>query len=122
MDAAAALADLTEICSQVEAAVVLDTEGAVLAAVGDGERLARVGSDLLAAAQEDFGARRSVTKLEVALHEASVFVLREGGLVLVARTSAGPRSNCPTASRVKNWLRNVVLLPGPPPVSTNGSV
>ena len=92
MDAAAALADLTEICSQVEAAVVVDAAGTVLAATGDGERLARVGTDLLEAAEEDFGGRRSVTKLEVALRQASVFVLREAGLVLVARTTAGPAS------------------------------
>ena len=93
MDAAAALADLTELSSQVEAAVVVDADGTVLAATGEsGERLAPVGSDLLEAAEEDFGGRRSLTKLEVALRGGSIFVLREGGLVLVARTSAGPAS------------------------------
>ena len=66
MDAAAALADLTEIAS--------------------------VGRELLEAAEEDFGGRRSVTKLEVALREGSVFAVRERGLVLVARTSASPAS------------------------------
>ena len=85
MDAAAALADLTELSSQVEAAVVVDADGNLLAATGEGgERLAPVGSDLLEAAEEDFGGRRSITKLEVAL--------REGKLVLVARTTAGPAS------------------------------
>ena len=92
MDAAAALADLTEISSHVEAAAVVDGEGNVLAAAGDGERLAPVGRELLEAAEEDFGGRRSVTKLEVALREGSVFAVRERGLVLVARTSPGPPS------------------------------
>jgi predicted regulator of Ras-like GTPase activity (Roadblock/LC7/MglB family) len=92
MDAAAALADLTEISSQVEAAAVVDGEGNVLAATRDGERLAAVGRELLEAAEEEFGGRRSVTKLEVALREGSVFAVRERGLVLVARTSPDPAS------------------------------
>jgi hypothetical protein len=92
MDAAAALADLTEISSQVEAAAIVDGDGNVLATSGDGERLASVGRELLEAAEEDFGGRRSVTKLEVALREGSVFAVRERGLVLVARTSASPAS------------------------------
>jgi hypothetical protein len=36
--------------------------------------------------------------------------------------AAGPRSNCPTAFWVRYCDRNVVDVPGPPPVSTNGSV
>jgi len=92
MDAAAALADLTEISSQVEAAAIVDGDGNVLATSGDGERLASVGRELLEAAEEDFGGRRSVTKLEVALREGSVFAVRERGLVLVARTIASPAS------------------------------
>ena len=92
MDAAAALADLTEISSQIEAAVVSDGAGKMLADTGDGDRLASAGRELLEAAEEDFGGRRSVTKLEVALREGSVFVVRERGLVLVARTSPGAAS------------------------------
>jgi hypothetical protein len=92
MDAAAALADLTEISSHVEAAVVADAEGKVLAATGDAERLGPVGRELLETAEEDFGGRRSVTKLEVALREASIFAVRERELVLVARTGPGPAS------------------------------
>ena len=91
MDAAAALADLTEISAQIEAAVVSDGAGNMLAATGDGDRLASAGRELLEAAEEDFGGR-SVTKLEVALREGSVFVVRERGLVLVARTSPGVAS------------------------------
>jgi hypothetical protein len=92
MDAAAALADLTEISSQVQAAAVVDAAGTVLAATGDAERLAQVGGDLFEAADDDFGRNRSVTRLEIALREGSVFALREGGLLLVARTSPGAPS------------------------------
>ena len=53
MDAAGALADLTEISSQVEAAVVLDDAGAVVASTLDdaerSARLARAALDLLGA-------------------------------------------------------------------------
>ena len=94
MDAAAALADLTEICSQIEAAAVVGADRNVLATTGsgDGDRLADVGLELLEAADEGFGGRRSVTRLEVALRDASVFAVRERGLVLVARTRPAPAS------------------------------
>jgi len=92
--AAAALADLTEISSQIEAAAVVGADGAVVAETNevDGERLARTGIALLDAADEDLGGRRSVTRLEVALREGSVFALRREELRIVARTSAGPAS------------------------------
>jgi hypothetical protein len=93
MDAGAALADLTEISAQVEAAVVVDGSGRTLAAAGDAGRLAPVALELLDAAEEDFGGRRSVTRLEVALREGSVFVVRHGGLVVVARTGPSPASS-----------------------------
>lgn len=92
MDAASALADLTEISSQVEAAVVLDEDGTVIASTLDdaarSERLARAALDLLEAAGprlEPGG--RSLTQLEAALREGSVFVAREEGRSIVATTS-----------------------------------
>lgn len=92
--AAAALADLMEISSQIEAAVVVRLDGAVVAAEPETERerLARAGIALLDAAEEDFGGRRSVTRLEVALRESSVFALRDSDLRIFARTSVGPAS------------------------------
>ncbi len=97
MDPASALADLIEISSQVDAAVVLDAEGAVLASTLDdaarSERLGRAGVALLAAGDESpaTGARR-LTQLEVALREGSVFAVREEGRSIVATTSAEPTS------------------------------
>ena len=97
VDVASALADLTEISSQVEAAAVVDADGAVLgstlAAEPETERLVRAGVGLLEAATSRFGSSgRSVTQLEAALREGSLFVVGEDALVIVARTSAGPTS------------------------------
>ena len=97
MDAANALADLTEISSQVEAAVVLDDTGAVIASTLDdaerSERLARTALDLLGAADKRFeSGGRGLTQLEAALREGSVFVAREEGRSIVATTSPEPTS------------------------------
>jgi predicted regulator of Ras-like GTPase activity (Roadblock/LC7/MglB family) len=97
MDAATALADLTEISSQVEAAVVLDDAGAVVASTlddaGRSARLARTALDLLGAADKRFeSGGRALTQLEAALRGGSVFVAREGGRSIVATTTAEPTS------------------------------
>jgi len=97
MDAASALADLTEISSQVEAAVVLDDAGAVVASTFDdaerSARLARAALDLLdAAGRRVEPGGRSLTQLEAALREGSVFVASEEGRSIVATTSPDPTS------------------------------
>jgi predicted regulator of Ras-like GTPase activity (Roadblock/LC7/MglB family) len=97
VDAASALADLTEISSQVEAAAVVDADGTVLGSTMPGEpateRLVEAGVGLFEAATSRFGSSgRSVTQLEAALRDGSIFVVREDGLGIVARTSAGPTS------------------------------
>jgi predicted regulator of Ras-like GTPase activity (Roadblock/LC7/MglB family) len=97
MDAAAALADLTEISPQVEAAVLLEADGAVLAStLGDeeaGNRLARTALDLLEAAPAALGGeQRTLEQLEVALPVGSVFVAREAGRGIVATTGPSPTS------------------------------
>ena len=93
MDAAAALADLTEISTQVEAAVVFDSEGTVLATtVPDGapsERLVRAAQDLLEAGAAN---ERTLTQLEVKLREGSIFVARDPDRSIVATTSTDPTS------------------------------
>jgi predicted regulator of Ras-like GTPase activity (Roadblock/LC7/MglB family) len=97
MDAAAALADLTEISSQVEAAVVLDAAGDVVASTLDdaehSARIARAALDLLAGAEKRFSSDgRVLTQLEAALREGSVFVAREEGRSIVATTTPEPTS------------------------------
>jgi predicted regulator of Ras-like GTPase activity (Roadblock/LC7/MglB family) len=111
VDVASALADLTEISSQVEAAVVVDAQGAVLASTIPGEpgteRLARAGLALVEAATARFGTSgRAVIQLEAALREGSIFVAREGGLAIVAQTSASPSSGL-VLYDLRNCLRAV---------------
>jgi len=96
MDAAQALADLTEISSQIEGAVITDPGGAVLASTfsddGRAGRVAGLARDLLASAEEvrgDLG-REELVQLEAATPEGSVFVVRDGERVVVAVTRARP--------------------------------
>lgn len=90
MDAAQSLADLTEISSQIDAAVIVDEDGAVAGStLADGAALAEAGRTLLArAAATRDGAEP--TQLEAATEEGSVFVLRDGGRTIVATTGSGP--------------------------------
>jgi predicted regulator of Ras-like GTPase activity (Roadblock/LC7/MglB family) len=97
VDAASALADLTEISSQVEAAVVFGEDGAVVASTSADEsrteRLARVGVGLLeAAAQLPTADTRQLARLEAALAPGSVFVVRGERCAIVATTGRAPAS------------------------------
>jgi predicted regulator of Ras-like GTPase activity (Roadblock/LC7/MglB family) len=97
VDAAGALADLTEISSQVETAVVLDADGTVFASTFASDEaagpLARAALDLLAeAGRLGLGAGRELTQLEVALREGNVFVARDGTRTVAATTGPSPTS------------------------------
>ena len=94
MDAAQALAELMQLSSQIETAAVLDADGAVLAATSEGqgaEQLAETAAELVGAAH-DLGAQDEVTRVEVELAEGAVFVLRESGRTIAARTGPEPAS------------------------------
>ena len=94
MDAAQALADLTEISSQIQSAVLFDEGGAVhgstlgrdTAAAG----LAAAAARLLDAADELAGDAEHVTQLEAATAEGSVFVVRDGPRRIAATTGRAP--------------------------------
>ena len=98
MDVAQALAELTELSSQVERAVVLDGSGALLGSTspatgtdGDAaERLASAARDLLSAAADLHASE--VTRVEVELGDGAVFVLSEGGRTIAAVTRPHPIS------------------------------
>jgi predicted regulator of Ras-like GTPase activity (Roadblock/LC7/MglB family) len=96
MDAAQALGELTELSSQIEAAVVLGADGAVLASTYDDQaraaELAGTALDLVAAAFELSTQRQEVTRVEVELEDGAVFVLREGGRTIAATTGPDPTS------------------------------
>ncbi len=90
MDAAQALADLTEISAQIEAAVIADESGAPLAsslaAEDAAKALAGAALDLLREAGD------GAVQVEAATSEGSVFAAREGGRVVAAVTAAGAPS------------------------------
>jgi predicted regulator of Ras-like GTPase activity (Roadblock/LC7/MglB family) len=95
MDAKQALADLTEISSQIRAAVLLDESGAVTASTLADEPARRMGEavrELLAAAERTRPGvgPGALTQLEVATLEGSVFVVRDHGRVIAATTSPEP--------------------------------
>ena len=95
MDAQQALADLTEISSQIRAAVVFDDEGKVagstLEDAARAEELARRAAELLAVADGVKGGDGGeLTQLEAATSEGSVFVVRQGPTRIAATTAADP--------------------------------
>jgi predicted regulator of Ras-like GTPase activity (Roadblock/LC7/MglB family) len=93
MDAAQALADLTEISSQIEAAALFGENGDVAASTFRDEERARAfvhtARELLDAAA---GLRSSAApnQLEVATAEGSVFVVRDDGRLIAATTTPEP--------------------------------
>ena len=96
MDAAQALAELTELSSQIERAVLLRADGSVLGATPDdagaAEPLATAALELLAAAFELRSTPQEVSRVEVELAEGALFVLHEGGRTIAAVTGPQPTS------------------------------
>jgi predicted regulator of Ras-like GTPase activity (Roadblock/LC7/MglB family) len=92
MEAAQALADLTEVSSQIESAVLADTGGTVLAATYPdpkrGERVAQTAAELLKAARS--AGREGLVQLEAATSEGSIFVVRDGEHLVAAVTGTQP--------------------------------
>jgi predicted regulator of Ras-like GTPase activity (Roadblock/LC7/MglB family) len=94
VDVAQALADLTEISTQIEAAVLFDADGAVegstlkdeVAAKG----LAAAAAQLLDRADALRSGEAAVTQVEVALGDGAVFVVRDGARRIAATTVANP--------------------------------
>jgi hypothetical protein len=96
MDAAQALAELKELSSQVERAVVLEAGGEILAGTdeerADVEALAGATIALAAAAGELHATAAEVARAEVELAEGGFFVLREGGRTIGATTGPAATS------------------------------
>lgn len=94
MDASQALAELIELSSQVERAVVLDSGGVVLGSTeeseGAAQELARAALDALGAAGELHSSSGEVTGVEVELADGGLFVLREGTRTIAATTGPSP--------------------------------
>src|SRR5919198_5052910 len=93
MDAAQALADLTEISSQIEAAVLFDESGAVqgstLADESASQALARASGELLDRVTK-LPSDGEVTQLEASTAHGSLFVVRSGSRRIAATTGPSP--------------------------------
>jgi predicted regulator of Ras-like GTPase activity (Roadblock/LC7/MglB family) len=121
MDATQALADLTEISSQIEAAVLFGEDGSVEAStLGDdqaAQALTRGAGELLASAAGFRSDAADVTQLEVETGNGSVFVVSDGARRIAAVT--GPK---PTVGLVfydlKKCLRDATAEPAPRPKRT----
>jgi predicted regulator of Ras-like GTPase activity (Roadblock/LC7/MglB family) len=94
MDAEQALADLTEISSQIQAAVLFDESGAIHGSTLDDEAaagaLAAAAAQLLARVDALAPDATAVTQLEAATGEGSVFVVRDGARRIAATTAPTP--------------------------------
>ena len=116
MDAAQALADLTEISSQIEAAVLGATDGTVGASTfADAERGGRVAAaalELLQAAERE-GRVGELIQLQAATHEASVFVVKDGDRFAAAVTGPDPTVGL-VFYDLKTTLRQTVAEPEAP--------
>jgi len=92
MDPAKALADLTEISSQIEAALLAAESGDVLASTfvdaAQAAAAGRAAADLLQAARG--AGREGLVQLEAATQDGSVFVVRDGGHLIAAITGPSP--------------------------------
>jgi predicted regulator of Ras-like GTPase activity (Roadblock/LC7/MglB family) len=108
VDAAKALADLVEISSQIESAVLVGRDGAVLGStLGDAARaeaMAREARELLAAAAGPAG---TPSQVEVSFPEGCVFVVTDGERLVVAVTGRDP-----TAGLVFYDLKTCLRLSG----------
>lgn len=115
---AQALADLTEISTQVEAAVVFDREGTVLGSTADDERAGRLASSALELVQAAEQARpeggRELVQLDVALADGSVFVVSDGDRLIAATTAPEPTVGL-VFYDLKSCLRGLAEEPKPRP-------
>ena len=117
MEPSQALADLTEISSQIEAAVLFDEAGEVEAStLADEERalaLARAAAELLAGAGAFRSDSAEVTQLEVSTHGGSVFVVRDGSHRIAATTGPDPTVGL-VFYDLKSCLRGATAEPAKP--------
>ena len=93
MDPAQALADLTEISTQIEAAVVVEPGGKVVASTVEEERARRIADGALAllAAADGLGSGNgAIAQLDAATPTGNVFVVRDGEQVIAATTRPEP--------------------------------
>jgi predicted regulator of Ras-like GTPase activity (Roadblock/LC7/MglB family) len=122
MDAAQALADLTEISSEVVNVVIVDGKGSLLATtVGDqqrAERLVAATARLLEEAERLARARGlgELTQLEASTLEGSVFAVRSNGRLIAATTRPDPTVGL-VFYDLKHCLGSIEETPPPKPAA-----
>jgi predicted regulator of Ras-like GTPase activity (Roadblock/LC7/MglB family) len=127
MNAQQALADLTEISSQIQAAVVFDDKGKVagstLEDTARADGLARSAAELLAVADGvKSGDGTELVQLEAATGDGSVFVVRQGATRIAATTGVDPTVGL-VFYDLKSALRNLETRPAAKrPVRGSGPV
>ncbi|HKA27029.1 MAG TPA: roadblock/LC7 domain-containing protein [Gaiellaceae bacterium] len=119
MDAAAALARLREISSQVRSAVIFERGGKVIGSTfADEQRAKDVAGEAEALLTEAEGQRGAAdgpaefAQLEVALHGGSVFVVRDGDRLIAATTQPEPTVGL-VFYDLKSSLRDLDTAPTP---------
>ena len=113
--AADALAHLTEISTQIQAAVVFDREGNVQAStVGDEQarRIAQSAVELFR--QADAQREQALVQLDAVLTGGSVFVVRDEERLIAATTTPGPTAGL-VFYDLKSALRSFAEPPKPKP-------
>jgi len=117
MDAVQALADLTEISSQIEAAVLFDDQGVVVGSTLSGaqaaDAFARSAATLLADATAFRASDAGLTQLEASTQNGSVFVVRDGSHVIAATTGPSPTVGL-VFYDLKSCLRGAAVDESPP--------
>ena len=109
--AADALAHLTEISTQIKAAVVLDREGSVQASTVDDRQAGRIAASALELfRQADAQREQELVQLDAALAGGSVFVVRDEERLIAATTTPGPTAGL-VFYDLKSALRSIAEEP-----------
>jgi predicted regulator of Ras-like GTPase activity (Roadblock/LC7/MglB family) len=91
VDAAEALMDLTEISSQIEAALLISSDGTSLAStIDDDARTERLAAAVRAIVETATADGEELVQLEAATSDGSLFVVRDDERVAAAVTKAEP--------------------------------
>jgi predicted regulator of Ras-like GTPase activity (Roadblock/LC7/MglB family) len=113
VDAQQALSDLTEISSQIEAAVVFDDKGKIVGStLPDADTFATSAAELFTAAEEVRPGDSPLTQLEISTGDGSVFLVRDGKLTIAATTGPAPTVGL-VFYDLKSALRSVKPRPRP---------
>ena len=112
-DGKTALSELTEISSQVEAAVLFAADGKVVASTLPDEPAKQVATSAKALFDAAAGAGAGeLTQLEASTADGSLFVVRDGDLLIAAATGAEPTSGL-VFYDLKACLRKAAAKPKP---------